>query len=401
MRLSGNFWKGNKKDGLDHLKVEMNFNKTHYIIYSSWVPWILLLWWLPIAGMSQSSSPKEIVLKAVGGLQYDVVRFQVSPGEKIRLVLKNTDDMDHNLLITQPGKREEVVQAALQMGRQGPIKNFVPTSESVMYSIEVLSPGEEAILTFPAPMTEGVYPYVCTYPGHGAVMYGAMYVTTGDMPPLSRDPNVPEHRRSENGEMAMSDHGAHIKEWHPYELTPPYFYRIFMPESGPASIAVRLSDGLSYCWDAGRCQFRYAWAGDFLDISEPWSIKGDATAILLGSVFYREKLSFPLQIGVSNPKVEYGGYRLTEEGFPEFYYTVNGIKVYELIMPDEELHGMVRQFTIPEIEDGLQFTYTPQSGVKVTSDKGTWSGSTLQLGAAEARQFEIYIKVLGNGGHDM
>ena len=40
--------------------------------------------------------------------------------------------------------------------------------------------------------------------------------------------------------------------------------RMFMPDSGPASIAVATPEGVHYCWDAGIMQLRYAWTGDFL-----------------------------------------------------------------------------------------------------------------------------------------
>ena len=50
--------------------------------------------------------------------------------------------------------------------------------------LEALNPGETQELKFKAPAEEGVYPYVCTFTGHGVVMYGAMYVTTKPLPPL-------------------------------------------------------------------------------------------------------------------------------------------------------------------------------------------------------------------------
>lgn len=372
----------------------MKYSIPSWFYLHSFIIWMILVWFLSCSdGYAQSSSsPKEIVLKAVGGLQYDIVRFQVSPGEQIRLVLENTDDMDHNLIITQQGRREEIVKAALQMGGQGPVKNFVPESPDVLYHIDVLSPGEKDTLTFPAPMTEGVYPYVCTYPGHGVIMYGAMYVTTGELPPLSEDPHIPEHRRNGKMDLSGTAHQAHEKKWHPYELTPPYFYRIFMPGSGPASIAVRLPDNWAYCWDAGVCRLRYIWTGDFLDISEPWSIKGDATAKVLGTVIYREEEDYPLRVDDQPVEVNYLGYRLVDGGFPQFHYTINGVEVYELIHPAEDGSLLIRQFNLPNVRANVTFTYTPEPAVKVTSDRGKWNGNNLALTSSEAREFSIFIE---------
>ena len=58
---------------------------------------------------------REVHIKAVGGLQFDVVRFTAEPGENIRIVLTNADDMFHNMLFTQPGERESVVKAAFEL----------------------------------------------------------------------------------------------------------------------------------------------------------------------------------------------------------------------------------------------------------------------------------------------
>ncbi|MFP6737467.1 MAG: c-type cytochrome, partial [Planctomycetota bacterium] len=40
----------------------------------------------------------------------------------------------------------------------------------------LLQPGETQALTYEAPVKPGIYPYVCTYPGHWQRMYGALYV---------------------------------------------------------------------------------------------------------------------------------------------------------------------------------------------------------------------------------
>lgn len=373
--------------------IKMKYNPKEKSLMGSFFIWVILVCILPDSGYTQTtSSAREIVLKAVGGLQYDVVRFQVAPGEKIRLVLENTDDMDHNLVITKPGKRAEIVKAALEMGDRGPAKYYVPESPLVLHHIKILSPGEETSLSFTAPKSEGVYPYVCTYPGHGVIMYGAMYVTKGKMPPLSEDLNIPEIRRGENGRSMGAKHQDHEKKWHPYELVPPYFYRIFMPQSGPASIAVRLTDDVAYCWDAGTCRLRYIWNGDFLDISEPWSIKGDAKAKVLGTVFYRDNEEYPLRIGSEPPETDYLGFRLVDGGFPEFYYDVNGFDVYELIQPAEDGSGITRHFSLPDVKENVVFTYTSEDGAAVTSDVGVWEGSRLILSPDEARSFTVFIK---------
>src|SRR5690606_26647507 len=131
----------------------------------------------------------------ISGLQYDVVRFVVKPGETVNITLINTDEMAHNLLITQPGQREAVVDLAAAMEDEGPAKGYIPATDKVLAAIPVLKPGEQQTVQFKAPDQEGIFPYVCTYPGHGLVMYGAIYVTNSQLPPLETDPNVPPQRR--------------------------------------------------------------------------------------------------------------------------------------------------------------------------------------------------------------
>lgn len=55
-------------------------------------------------------------------------------------------------------------------------RHFVPQSDKVLLGSRLLQPGESQALSFEAPAQPGVYPYVCTYPGHWRRMYGALYV---------------------------------------------------------------------------------------------------------------------------------------------------------------------------------------------------------------------------------
>ena len=58
------------------------------------------------------TKPVSVSIKALVGLKYDVVRFKVKPGAKVELELSNVSDMGHNLIITNPGRRMDVVNAA-------------------------------------------------------------------------------------------------------------------------------------------------------------------------------------------------------------------------------------------------------------------------------------------------
>ena len=85
--------------------------------------------------------PAPVVIKTLTSLQYDVVRFKVKPGEKVKITLNNVSDMAHNLLIVKPGTRLEVVNAAMQLAEKGPQMNYIPKISAVLWSIPLISPG--------------------------------------------------------------------------------------------------------------------------------------------------------------------------------------------------------------------------------------------------------------------
>ncbi|MGV3556772.1 plastocyanin/azurin family copper-binding protein [Larkinella arboricola] len=353
---------------------------------------LLLVFVIAGGARAATDSTVTVALKAVPGLQFDVVRFRVKPGATVRITLDNTDDMAHNLVITKPGKREEVVNAALQLGEKGPAVNYIPKSTAILWAIPVVVPEETGTLSFSAPKETGVYPYVCTFPGHGFVMYGAMYVTDGALPPLKDDKAIPETRRTaDTPGHTQAGHAQHAPQrFHPYQPEPPFLYRIFMPDASPAAIVVSLPHDVSYCWDAGTCRLRYAWEGGFLDQTKLWPGKGDTEAKLVGTVFFRDKTAYPIQIGAAkqSPAVDFKGYQLIDR-YPEFHYTVDGVDVYERIQAKKDASGLVRTFKIPKAEKTVWFVTAPNDGMIYQSSVGQWEAGQLKLSPTEARQFTI------------
>jgi azurin len=340
-----------------------------------------------------------IPIKVEPGLQFDLVRFKVKPGAKVKIIFSNTDDTDHNFLITKPGTREEVVMEALQLGTKGPAMNYIPESPKVLWAIPVIRPHQESSISFTAPNEPGIFPYVCTYPGHGFLMYGAMYVTTEKVPDITKDLNIPPIRRVAETKSAADNtatldlhakHKAPSKPLHPYTPVPPYHYRVFIEGSSPAAIAVNLPYNLSYCWDAGTCRMRFAWKGNFLDNSELWKGKGDALAKVAGEIFFRDRTAYPFRLKDSSkiPEVDFKGYKLVNR-YPEFHYTLNGEDVFELVLPKEDGSGIVRNFRFPNSRRSVWFMTDGNTGISYESSAGVWNNGNLLLSASEARCFSI------------
>lgn len=354
---------------------------------------VLLLFLFIIVLFLQAKSqdtPVVISIRAIPGLRFDQVRFKVKPLEKVRLSFFNADDMDHNLVIVKPGSRENVVKQAFDLGTEGRDKNFIPETEDVLWHIPITSPDQSNEVVFIAPSTLGAYPYVCTYPGHGFVMYGVMHVTKDDnLPPLENDPGVPPNVREEV--QNITSH-SHKKSQHPYTPVAPYLYRVYIDGASPAAIVVSLPDSLSYCWDAGTCRLRFAWSGGFVDNTDLWKGKGDAESKIIGQVFFRDKHIFPILTDLSqpSPKVSYKGYRLLEN-YPEFHYTVNDIEFFELLKPKDDGSGLIRKFTVMNAKQDIWFITHPSDGVKWSSSTGKWEKGKLKLSPAESTQFTLIM----------
>ena len=109
-------------------------------------------------------------------MRFDVANFKVRAGQPVRLNVENPDFMPHNLLITEPNRVDEVYQLAIDLGGRGFDLDFVPDSPYILQATRLLRHNEEQLLTFDAPDEPGLYPFVCTFPGHGELMRGIMEV---------------------------------------------------------------------------------------------------------------------------------------------------------------------------------------------------------------------------------
>ena len=111
-------------------------------------------------------------------MSYDKEVVVVRAGKPMEFVLENTDLMPHNFVLVQPGALEEIgLYSEAHSQEPGFAKrDFVPPSNKVLLASKLMQPRDSQRLSFTAPTEPGVYPYVCTYPGHWRRMYGALYV---------------------------------------------------------------------------------------------------------------------------------------------------------------------------------------------------------------------------------
>ncbi len=116
-------------------------------------------------------------------------RIAAEAGKPVEIVFENGDIMPHNFVVTRPGALEEVGLLGESSSTQpGALeRNYVPLSDKILVASRLLAPRDSQKLSITAPTRPGVYPYVCTYPGHWRRMYGAFYVV-GDIAAYLADP---------------------------------------------------------------------------------------------------------------------------------------------------------------------------------------------------------------------
>ena len=284
-----------------------------------------------------SGSARVVKIGMYPNMHFSLGRFVAQTGERLTVEFENDDPQaqPHNLVFTKPGRRMKVFADMMRMGPKAVSSGYIPTkSRSVLkegddiVAIALLNPGETGSVTFTAPEKAGAYSFACIYPGHQVSMYGVMHVVedpaAAELPAEDADPGIPpgwnDAKNAANGEGAESASSS-------VSLEADTVVRMFMPDSGPASIAVATPEGVHYCWDAGTMQLRYAWTGDFLDSSNHFAGNGDALARVLGHIVWRNDTA-----PIEQEDRAFLGYRL-EQGRPVFRWEMNGDVVEERIRP--------------------------------------------------------------------
>jgi putative heme-binding domain-containing protein len=112
---------------------------------------------------------------------FDKDRIVVQAGKPVEFMFENTDIMPHNFVIIRPGSLVLVGDTAEVQGAQpgAAERGYVPSLEepgTILLFSKLLQPQQSQQLRFNVPNVPGIYPYVCTYPGHWRRMHGALYV---------------------------------------------------------------------------------------------------------------------------------------------------------------------------------------------------------------------------------
>ena len=113
-------------------------------------------------------------------MKFNLSEIQAKPGEKLRVTLSNIGQtpkqaMGHNWVLLKPRADAEVNTFAIACATKA--RYYLPDDKSaVLVSTKILGPRETDTVEFAAPTTPGEYPFLCTFPGHFAMMKGKLVV---------------------------------------------------------------------------------------------------------------------------------------------------------------------------------------------------------------------------------
>jgi Azurin len=113
-------------------------------------------------------------------MKYKETEFTVPADTEIELVFENTatsPSMQHNVVLLNEAPSDDIFEEVGQAGvKAGANEDYVPDHAAILAATPISKPGETVSVTFTTPSEPGDYGYVCTYPGHWAIMQGTMHV---------------------------------------------------------------------------------------------------------------------------------------------------------------------------------------------------------------------------------
>ena len=139
---------------------------------------LMSLWGL---SMFASLAQAETVLELSGNdtMQFDKKAFDVAVGEEIKLVFTNKGKlpkaaMGHNVVILKLGTNVMAFGGgAISAAATDYVPQDGPMAAQVIANTKVLGPGESETITFKLDAA-GEYNFICSFPGHYALMKGAI-----------------------------------------------------------------------------------------------------------------------------------------------------------------------------------------------------------------------------------
>ncbi|MEC7799676.1 MAG: plastocyanin/azurin family copper-binding protein [Verrucomicrobiota bacterium] len=131
--------------------------------------------------LSLIGETKKVTITGNDTMQFDLKTIEAMAGEKIELTFKNVGKipkiaMGHNLVVLKKGI-SAIAFGQKAMGAGANATNALPDSVKgdTIAATKLLGPAESETITFSV-AEAGDYEYVCTFPGHFAMMRGVLKI---------------------------------------------------------------------------------------------------------------------------------------------------------------------------------------------------------------------------------
>lgn len=129
---------------------------------------------------ADSDNVANITITGNDQMKFNKDEIRVKAGQKVKLTLKHVGTMDksvmgHNwALLSQDADMAAIGQAAAEAQDN----DYIPSSfeNQILQHTKMLGGGESDTIEFEAPTTPGTYTFMCTFPGHYALMNGKFIV---------------------------------------------------------------------------------------------------------------------------------------------------------------------------------------------------------------------------------
>lgn len=131
------------------------------------------------AAVAPSTDEAVVNINAGDDMKFDLYQIKVKEGQKVKLTLTHTGKqpktaMGHNFILLTAG-----VSVADFSGKaiQAAATDYIPASEmgNIIAHTKLLGGGESDTIEFTAP-AKGSYNFLCSFPGHSAMMKGKFIV---------------------------------------------------------------------------------------------------------------------------------------------------------------------------------------------------------------------------------
>ena len=120
-------------------------------------------------------APVKLEISSKGEeMSFDKVQLEVKSGAQVTLRFVNTSAAQmHNWVLVKTGQADIVASDGASAGEANDY--LVKGDKRVLAATHMVKPKETAEITFTA-SAPGSYPFICTFPGHAAVMRGVLVV---------------------------------------------------------------------------------------------------------------------------------------------------------------------------------------------------------------------------------